>query len=214
MPHVEHVEHFPFQFSLHSHSFYLKRVLIFLELKSLFLYNFILKNNEGRRINMPDIKKAQRKEFFHPDIQRRLKNLFLKGIGIIFFLIFSFLFLSLFSYSSFDPSYHTASAIFASNWMGENGAIVSDLLFQYLGLLSFFIPLFFFFWAWILFKSIFLFRKDVRVVLFFIGLVFFIHSFFLFLVWFFIDLGRGSRCFIKRAFTPFIKRYFFSVFSF
>ena len=67
-----------------------------------------------------------------------LRRLF--GLGLV---IFSFVtVLALFSFSSDDPSFNSASTEdYINNWMGEFGSHVADLLFQLIGIAAFFLCL-------------------------------------------------------------------------
>ncbi|MDP2972296.1 MAG: DNA translocase FtsK 4TM domain-containing protein, partial [Deltaproteobacteria bacterium] len=73
-------------------------------------------------------------------IKEKLKR---EIIGILLVAIAIFLFLSLISYKSADPSlfsYSSQKVKVISNWMGIVGAYVSGLLFQGFGFPSFLIP--------------------------------------------------------------------------
>ena len=77
---------------------------------------------------------------FTPSKNRRLNEL----IGVLLCISAVLLFLALASYSPLDPSLNTAArpaSHSASNWIGLAGAMVSDLLLQYIGIGVFFVPL-------------------------------------------------------------------------
>jgi DNA segregation ATPase FtsK/SpoIIIE, S-DNA-T family len=78
---------------------------------------------------------------FTPTKNRRLNEL----IGFLLFVSAGLLFLALISYSPHDPSINTAASPGpsrpASNWIGLFGAMLSDLLLQYVGIAIFFVPL-------------------------------------------------------------------------
>jgi S-DNA-T family DNA segregation ATPase FtsK/SpoIIIE len=77
---------------------------------------------------------------FTPSKNRRLNEL----IGVLLCISAILLFLALASYSPLDPSLNTAArpaTHSASNWIGLTGAMVSDLLLQYIGIGVFFVPL-------------------------------------------------------------------------
>jgi S-DNA-T family DNA segregation ATPase FtsK/SpoIIIE len=77
---------------------------------------------------------------FTPTKNRRLNEL----VGFLLLVSAALLFLALISYSPLDPSVNTASSPLASrparNWIGLFGALVSDLLLQYMGITIFFVP--------------------------------------------------------------------------
>ena len=76
---------------------------------------------------------------FTPGKSRRLNEL----IGFLMFVSAGLLFLALASYSPLDPSLNTASSLAqgrAHNWIGQFGAIISDLLLQSLGVCVFLAP--------------------------------------------------------------------------
>lgn len=79
---------------------------------------------------------------FTPTRNRRLNEL----IGFLTIVSAILLFLALASYSPLDPSFNTAASSFAShparNWIGLFGSVVSDLLFQFIGITAFFVPVF------------------------------------------------------------------------
>lgn len=60
-------------------------------------------------------------------------------LGIIFLAVTSFLFLALISWNPLDPSWNTATDQAPQNWMGEEGALLSDLLRQAFGKASYFV---------------------------------------------------------------------------
>ena len=78
---------------------------------------------------------------FTPTKNRRLNEL----IGFLLFVCAALLFLALASYSPQDPSINTAASPLpsrpAGNWIGLFGALMSDLLLQYVGIAIFFVPL-------------------------------------------------------------------------
>ena len=80
---------------------------------------------------------------FTPTGNKRLNEL----VGFLLFVSAILLFLALASYSPLDPSFNTASTATASrpahNWIGLAGALLSDLLFQYIGIAVFLVPVYF-----------------------------------------------------------------------
>src|SRR5690348_10775841 len=80
---------------------------------------------------------------FVPTGNRRLNEL----VGFLLFVSAILLFLALASYSPLDPSFNTASTATAArpahNWIGLAGALSSDLLFQYIGISVFLVPVYF-----------------------------------------------------------------------
>ena len=80
---------------------------------------------------------------FTPTGNKRLNEL----VGFLLFVAAILLFLALASYSPLDPSFNTASRVSpshpAQNWIGIAGALLSDLLFQYIGIAIFFVPIYF-----------------------------------------------------------------------
>lgn len=82
---------------------------------------------------------ARRMKLLGPTTHRRLNE----AIGVVFFFAGVYVFLSLVTYQSTDPSLNTApyaSLTRADNMMGRVGSYLSDLFFQTLGLASFLIP--------------------------------------------------------------------------
>ena len=76
---------------------------------------------------------------FTPTKNRRLNEL----AGFLLFASAALLFLALASYSPSDPSLNTAGTLVsgsAKNWIGLFGAMVSDLMFQSLGICAFLVP--------------------------------------------------------------------------
>jgi S-DNA-T family DNA segregation ATPase FtsK/SpoIIIE len=73
---------------------------------------------------------------FTPTKNRRLNEL----IGFLLFASATLLFLALASYSPLDPSFNTAGAGAARNWIGLFGAMLSDLLLQSVGIFVFVAP--------------------------------------------------------------------------
>ena len=78
-----------------------------------------------------------------PTTHRRLNE----AIGVVFFFGGVYVFLSLLTYDSADPSWNTApfhaatgEVVRAQNMMGRIGSYLSDLFFQTLGLASFIVP--------------------------------------------------------------------------
>jgi DNA segregation ATPase FtsK/SpoIIIE, S-DNA-T family len=80
---------------------------------------------------------------FAPTANRRLNEL----IGFLLCVSALLLFLALASYSPLDPSLNSASVLtgthVARNWIGVVGAVVSDLMLQFLGIGAFLLPVFF-----------------------------------------------------------------------
>src|SRR5207302_7478887 len=80
---------------------------------------------------------------FTPTKIRRLNEL----VGFILFVTSTLLFLALVSYSPLDASLNTAapgpSAAAPHNWIGISGALLSDLLLQFLGITVFIVPVMF-----------------------------------------------------------------------
>ncbi len=81
-------------------------------------------------------------KLFVPTSNRRLNEL----IGFLLCVSALLLFLALASYSPLDPSFNSASVLtgthVARNWIGMVGAIVSDLVLQFLGVGAFLLPVF------------------------------------------------------------------------
>src|SRR5215467_13405837 len=79
---------------------------------------------------------------FTPTRNRRLNEL----IGFLLIVSAILLFLALASYSPLDPSFNTATSTGfshpAKNWIGIFGAVISDLLIQFIGISVFFVPVF------------------------------------------------------------------------
>ncbi len=79
---------------------------------------------------------------FVPTGNRRLNEL----IGFLLCVSALLLFLALASYSPLDPSFNSASVLtgthVARNWIGMVGAIISDLILQFLGIGAFLLPVF------------------------------------------------------------------------
>jgi len=79
---------------------------------------------------------------FVPTGNRRLNEL----IGFLLCISALLLFLALASYSPFDPSVNSASALIgthvARNWIGVVGALISDLALQFFGIGAFLLPVF------------------------------------------------------------------------
>src|SRR5262249_7922003 len=77
---------------------------------------------------------------FTPTRNRRLNEL----IGFVLIVSAILLFLALASYSPLDPSFDTAAPSLTShparNWIGLFGAVLSDLLLQFIGITVFFVP--------------------------------------------------------------------------
>jgi S-DNA-T family DNA segregation ATPase FtsK/SpoIIIE len=80
---------------------------------------------------------------FVPTGNRRLNEL----IGFLLCVSALLLFLALASYSPLDPSLNSASVLTgthaARNWIGVVGAVISDLMLQFLGIGAFLLPIFF-----------------------------------------------------------------------
>jgi S-DNA-T family DNA segregation ATPase FtsK/SpoIIIE len=79
---------------------------------------------------------------FNPTNNRRLNEL----LGFLLCVSALLLFLALASYSPLDPSFNSASVLTGShvarNWIGIVGAYSSDLLWQFLGISAFLLPVF------------------------------------------------------------------------
>ena len=89
--------------------------------------------------------------------------------GIIVLCLGIFIFISLISYSPSDPNFIFSDNTEIKNLLGFQGSYVSDFLFQSLGLVSFLIPITYFFSGIRIFKKkeIFLeFHQDKVVLLF------------------------------------------------
>lgn len=85
-----------------------------------------------------------------PSLNRRKNEL----LGLIWMAAAVMALLSLLSFSKGDPSFHTATvAPEVRNWVGQVGAHLADLLFQFFGLASFLIPLALAWIGWKLFRS-------------------------------------------------------------
>jgi len=80
---------------------------------------------------------------FTPTGNKRLNEL----VGFLLFVAAILLLLALASYSPLDPSFNTASTVTAArpanNWIGIAGALLSDLLLQYVGISVFLVPVYF-----------------------------------------------------------------------
>ena len=74
----------------------------------------------------------------------------LTGVFIALF-AFSVCF-ALMSYNPTDPSLNTAANKLFSNWLGLPGALVSDFLFQTVGIASFLLPAILIAWSWQILK--------------------------------------------------------------
>ncbi|MQY60763.1 hypothetical protein GH153_02860 [bacterium] len=110
-----------------------------------------------------DILEASSLKFFK---KRGIRSFEITGIFLIFFAIF--IFISLISYDSQDPSWTNtgwANASYASqkihNYTGRVGAFLSDAILQVLGLASFLLPLAFFYLGLQTFSS----EKEKRFIL-------------------------------------------------
>jgi S-DNA-T family DNA segregation ATPase FtsK/SpoIIIE len=80
---------------------------------------------------------------FIPTGNKRLNEL----VGFLLFVSAILLLLALASYSPLDPSFNTASTASAAhpaqNWIGLAGALLADVLFQYIGISVFLVPVYF-----------------------------------------------------------------------
>ena len=69
-------------------------------------------------------------------------------------LIFAILiFLALFSYSTSDPNFIFPDNLEINNWLGYRGSIISDIFLQSIGLISFIIPISYFFISFVIFNE-------------------------------------------------------------
>ena len=75
----------------------------------------------------------------------------LAGVGLA--IVGLLLFLALISYNPNDPSFNTATADKATNWVGPGGAVTADLLLQSFGIAALLPVLALIAWAWRLFNS-------------------------------------------------------------
>ncbi len=75
-------------------------------------------------------------------------NLLVMASGILIIAISALMLISLFTYSSGDPSFNTANAHTPSNWLGLPGAYLADFLIQGLGVASAFLILVVFEWGY------------------------------------------------------------------
>ena len=77
-----------------------------------------------------------------------LKNRLIELLGISLMLLSIFLLLSIASYSPGDPNFiYTPENTEIKNIGGYYGSVISDLLLQSLGLISFFLVINFFYWG-------------------------------------------------------------------
>lgn len=81
----------------------------------------------------------EKEKFLPTSLKNYLTNLELKFFGILLVLLSFWLFLSLLSYNSVDPSINTGSTFHLKNIGGIYGANISNILLYFLGLGSFFI---------------------------------------------------------------------------
>ncbi len=69
-------------------------------------------------------------------------------------LIFAILiFLALFSYSTSDPNFIFPENLEINNWLGYRGSIISDIFLQSIGVISFIIPISYFFISFVIFNE-------------------------------------------------------------
>jgi len=87
----------------------------------------------------------------------------LTGVFIALF-AFSVCF-ALMSYNPTDPSLNTAANKLFSNWLGLPGALVSDFLFQTVGIASFLLPAILVAWSWQILRHKVLKRKWIRITM-------------------------------------------------
>ena len=108
------------------------------------------------------------------------KKRFAELFGIIILIFSFFLLISLFSFSPDDPNFIFSDRTDVKNVLGIKGSYASDLLFQSFGLISFLIPITFFFTGinTLLEKKFFLFLKNVFWMCTYITIGSFFFSFF------------------------------------
>src|SRR6266480_6692225 len=70
-----------------------------------------------------------------------LKHRLAEALGFVLLLVCLLLFLALFTYDPRDASLNTAVDTAPRNFLGHDGAILADLLWQGIGLASFLIPI-------------------------------------------------------------------------
>lgn len=78
---------------------------------------------------------------YRKDILKMLRKLWNDILGFACLCLAVFIFCSLLSYFQYDPSYNTAIDAEPQNWCGFYGANISDLLFQWVGIGAFILPL-------------------------------------------------------------------------
>ena len=76
-----------------------------------------------------------------------LKHRLAEALGFALLLVCLLLFLVLFTYDPRDASLNTAVNAMPHNFLGHDGAVLADLLWQSLGLASFFIPILLLAWS-------------------------------------------------------------------
>ena len=84
----------------------------------------------------------------------------IEGISIIILIFSVLLFISLFSYSPDDPNFLFKDGTKIENLMGTRGSYISDILFQSFGIISFLLPVTFFFISISIFNT-----KKISIVL-------------------------------------------------
>ncbi len=68
------------------------------------------------------------------------------------------------SYNQSDPSFNLDTLNAPQNWLGIAGSYISDMLYQFIGIASFFIPLVFITWAYFVYKNGFIKWKFIKIL--------------------------------------------------
>ena len=101
----------------------------------------------GRKPSRRKTKKAKQ-PLFPPNVHQFLARRLTDGVGALHILLGLFLILSLFSYSADDISLNAVTSDVATqNWMGGFGAVISDLLLQSFGVVSYIVGFVAIFWG-------------------------------------------------------------------
>jgi DNA segregation ATPase FtsK/SpoIIIE, S-DNA-T family len=74
-------------------------------------------------------------------------------VAVVLLTLTVLLFLSLVTHSPTDPSWNTSSSHKVQNWIGVVGVVISDLLFQTIGVTAYFLPFLLGLIAWRVFRS-------------------------------------------------------------
>ncbi len=94
-------------------------------------------------------------------LNKRFKEL----TGVLIALLACSICFALMSYNPTDPSLNTAANKLFSNWLGLPGALVSDFLFQTVGIASFLLPAILAAWGWRIMRHKGLKRKWIRITM-------------------------------------------------